>query len=299
MASTYTSNLVLRKPENRDPETFDTWDQSVNGNMDLIDAAFGARSYTVQNVIQNSDTHSQSLDKLDQAVGAVPFPVGPSGDLQSRSPTVDQKAALIGPVSHLPSVTNPYATVNWVALGAPIARKIILSPEYPGGVLWADGAVITAGSLTSDFEFYPLPPPGAGFGYNFYKWVSTAVFQETYYVVIRWRVPESFTGFRTTANKALIVDIATEDTGTNAQIDAAIFKDTGGVPIFSNLSLISSTVAGVWYSERVGNEKVFYDATDPVLASIGAGDVLVMQIAMNSQNNKWAKIGDITIQYNG
>ena len=289
MASTYTSNLVLRKPENRDPETFDTWDQSVNGNMDLIDVAFGARSYTEQNYITNSDPHSLSLDKLDMKLK----------DVNDLTPTSDQKAALVGPSGYTPSGLNPYATVNWVALGAPIARKIILSPEYPGGVLWADGAVITAGSLTSDFEFYPLPPPGAGFGYNHYKWVSTAIFQETYYVVIRWRVPESFTGFRTTANKALIVDIATEDTGTNAQIDAAIFKDTGGVPIFSNLSLISSTVAGVWYSERAGNEKVYYDATDPVLASIGAGDVLVMQIAMNSQNNKRAKIGDITIQYVG
>jgi len=289
MGSTYTTNLNLRKPNHRDPDTLDSWDYVLNSDFDILDSTVGSRLYSEQNYIVNSEPLSNSLNKLDQSVY----------DISLLAPTSDQKNALLGPIGYLPNAGNPYATVNWVALGAPIARKIILSPEYPGGVLWADGAVITGGSLTSDFESYPLPPPGAGFGYNHYKWVSTAVFQETYWVVVRWRAPESFTGFRTTANKALIVDIATEDTGANAQIDAAIFKDTGGVPTFSLVSLVSSTVAGVWYSERVGNEKVYYDATDPVLASIGAGDVLVMQIAMNSQNNKWAKIGDITIQYNG
>jgi hypothetical protein len=42
-----------------------------------------------------------------------------------------------------------------------------------------------------------------------------------------------------------------------------------------------------------------FDATDPVLASISAGDVLMITVAMSSQNSKYAKAGDITIQYNG
>jgi len=259
MSSTYTTNLNLRKPEYRDEDTKEGW----GGD---------ATSEGVLNI---------NFNTIDTAVG-------------SRLYTAENYITDGEPLSDSIDKLDIELKVVADSIVGVIPRKIILSPEYPGGVLWADGAVITAGSLTSDFEHYPLPPPGAGYGYNFYKWVSTAIFQETYWVVVRWRVPESFTGFRTTANKALIVDIATEDTGTNAQIDAAIFKDTGGVPVFSLVNLISSTVAGVWYSERAGNEKVYYDATDPVLASIGAGDVLVMQIAMNSQNNKWSKI-----QYNG
>ena len=39
MSSTYTINLGLRKPLHRDPETLESWDQVINNNMDLIDAA--------------------------------------------------------------------------------------------------------------------------------------------------------------------------------------------------------------------------------------------------------------------
>lgn len=37
MASTYTTRLNLEKPANND--LVDTWDQMVNANMDLVDAA--------------------------------------------------------------------------------------------------------------------------------------------------------------------------------------------------------------------------------------------------------------------
>lgn len=71
MSSTYTNNLGFRKPEHRDPDTVESWDAVINNNWDILDGAFGARNYTEQNFIQNADTHSQSLNKLDIALKAV------------------------------------------------------------------------------------------------------------------------------------------------------------------------------------------------------------------------------------
>jgi len=79
MSSTYTTNLGLRKPAHQDPDTYETWDQVLNNNFDTIDAVFGARSYTEKNYILNSDSHSQSLDKLDIALKDVSGVAGISG----------------------------------------------------------------------------------------------------------------------------------------------------------------------------------------------------------------------------
>jgi hypothetical protein len=283
MSSTFTVNLSLRKPEHRDPETLESWDAVLNDDFDKIDAAFGLRSYTAQNYIANGDSHSQSLNKLDIQLY----------DVALSLPTANQKAALAGPAGYPPTASNPYATQDWVSIGAPIAKKEVLSPEYPGGVLYDGGVTPTGGTLISDFEFNV-----ANYGFNFYKWISTAVAFETYNVVVRWKVPETFVGFNTTLNKALILDISTEDTGTDSYVGITIQKDDA-LLVTSSISTISSTVGALWYSERAADELIAFDAADSVLASISAGDVLIITIAMSSQNSKYAKVGDITIQYNG
>jgi len=284
MASTFTTNLNLRKPEHRDPETFDSWSYVLNSDFDLIDAAFGNRTYTEQNYIANSDSHSQSINKLDMKLA----------DVNVLTPSINEKSALVGPTGYSPNVGNPYATMSYVTGLAPIARKIILAPEYLGSVLWNGGAAPTLATLTTDFEF-----DASIFGYNFYQWVSTKASWETYWAVVRWKAPESFVGFNLAANQALILDCCYEDIGTDAAAGVVIYKDDmGGISSTAPAAPLV-TVGGIWYSERVGNEKIYFDATDMVLSTISAGDVLIIMVGMQSQNNKWVKVGDLTIQYTG
>jgi len=89
MSSTYTVNLGLRKPEHRDPETVESWDAVINNNLDLIDAAFGSRSYTAkaQTYIASTDPHSLSLNKLAEALKDVADTGGGGG-------AVDRKVVL-------------------------------------------------------------------------------------------------------------------------------------------------------------------------------------------------------------
>jgi hypothetical protein len=208
------------------------------------------------------------------------------------APTANEKAALVGPSGYAPNAGNPYVTLSYAAGGYPMARKTILAPEYAGGVLWNGGVPPVGGTLTTDFEF------ASGYGYNFYKWDSSAIAYETYNVVVRWKVPETFVRFNTTANKALILDLLTQDTGADSYVGVTIFRDDT-LGITSSIAPIASTVANTWYSERQGDEVLAFDATDAVLASLVANDVLVIIIAMRSQNTQYVKIGDITIQYVG
>jgi hypothetical protein len=259
MGSTYTLNLNLRKPDHRDADTLEAWSYVLNNNFDLIDTAFGLRSYTEQNYISNSDALTASLNKLDMKL-------------------YDIEQAVIGGSSS-------------------IARKVIIPPEYAGAVLYDGGFTPSAGAkFISDFEI-----TGA-YGFNFYKWLSDAGAFDTYYVVVRWRAPESFVGFNPTLNNALIIDLCTDDTGTDTYAGVTIFKD--GFPgVTSSIGPLSSAIAGAWHSHRAGNGLLSYDATNPVLSTIVAGSTLVMMIGLSSQNSsgtdKWVKIGDITIQYNG
>lgn len=282
MSSTLTSNLGLRKPSHRDPETLETWDYVLNNNFDIIDAAFGIRSYTEQNYVTNSDALTSSINKLDMALF----------DVATLAPTADQKAALVGPSGYAPTSLNPYATVNYVGGLITPARKIIIPAEYAGGVLWDAGGIIAGGSLTSDFEIV------GAFGYNFYKWLSTI--GETYYAVVRWKAPELFSAWSAVANTALIIDMLTEAAAATSTVGVTIYKDG----VMGSPSAIGPFfgAGGLWYAERHSGGAqaplLFYDATNPVLASIGAGDVLVIAIAMTS-NNKFVKIGDITLQYTG
>jgi len=283
MSSTLTTNLGLRKPSHRDPETLETWDYVLNNNFDMIDAAFGIRSYTEQNYVTNSDALTASINKLDIKMF----------DVASLSPTASQKAALAGPSGYAPNGLNPYATVSYVGGLITPARKIIIPAEYAGGVLWDAGAIIAGGSLTSDFEIV------GAFGYNFYKWLSTI--GETYYAVVRWKAPELFTGWSVVANTALIIDMLTEAAAATSTVGVTIYKD--GVMGTPSVKGPFFGTAFTWHAERHSGVPaqaplLFYDATDPVLASIGAGDVLVIAIAMAS-NNKFVKIGDITLQYTG
>ena len=84
MSHTHTTNLDLVLPEHRDPDTVESWDSVINGNMGIIDVAFGNRAAysTVAQAppasLASSDSHSQSLNKLAEAINGLPGAVSRS-----------------------------------------------------------------------------------------------------------------------------------------------------------------------------------------------------------------------------
>jgi hypothetical protein len=280
MASTYTLNLGLRKPEHRDPDTVETWDNVLNVNFDLIDSYLGSRNYTEQNFILNSDNLCESLNKLDISLN----------DVAALVPTANQFAALTGPGSYPPTGANPYATINYVR----ISRKELISPEYVAAIFSPTPGGSNTGDMTSDSE---LQLAGAvHYRYNYYRWISSEVTLQNYDIIVQYRLPQTFMGFIATAGKALILDIRTEsDDPANCHVDIELHKDGTSSALISSLSdKVSSS--DEWKSERQGNEAIGFSSTDPVLATLVAGSVLNIRISVNSKDDYSVKVGALTIQ---
>lgn len=268
-----TDYLKLSKPGYEDLD----WGIALNANMDLFDSAFGLRTYTEENYIVNDEAHSLSLDKLDVAVKP----------LEVLMPLPDERLALQG--EGTPAAANKFVTKSYVRM----ARKEVLFPEGAGATLttiWSAGS--NSGVMTSSKE------TSGNYVYNYFKWLSSLTALNSYDINIQWRVPETFSGFKVTANKALIVDICTEESVvTNHKIDVTV-KREGVAGNFSKTGFFS-TVAGTWYSEREGNELIGFDVTDLVLKDVVVGDILNIGITVYSKNSKYVKIGAVTVQYTG
>jgi hypothetical protein len=285
---TLTPNLALEKLDYRDID-YPDWGTVENKNMDILDLAYGTLIYTEENYITSSsppppatpitvvESQSESLDNLDIVLESVAI----------LMPTGDQKGALICE-GGVPDATHKYVTKSYVRMD----RKRVLFPEEAGSVVTPSPGGANLGNMTTATE------TSGNYIYNYYKWLSSEVTFQNYDISIQWRVPEPFLGFRTTAFKALIVDIATEmASDVNNYVDVIIQKD-GIATTFSSTHNFSS-VGTNWYSEREGNELIGFDSTNPILASLVAGNTLDITIRVYSQNSKYAKVGAVTIQYIG
>lgn len=81
------------------------------------------------------------------------------------------------------------------------ARKITLSPEYPGATLTADGAN-NSGTMTTDFcengAHADIPNTNTGVCntsgdiHNYYSWTTSQGSAQDYDIWVRWRVPDNF-----------------------------------------------------------------------------------------------------------
>ena len=287
MTITLTPNISLKKLEYRDTD-YPDWGTVENSNMNTLDLAIGDFQYTEENYVTSStpptpsnpitvvESHSESLNNLDINLEIY--------DL--RMPTADERAALIG--EGTPTGTNLYVTKSY----ARPARKKILFPEATGAVLTPAPGGANIGNMTS------IAMAVGNYIFNYYQWLSSSVVAiQSYDISIQWRVPETFLGFTLTANKALTVDICTQENAiTNNKVDVIIKKD--GIATTSSMIDKYSTVADTWYAERKGNEKIGFDRTDTVLSTLVAGDTLDITIRVYSWN-KYVKIGAVTVQYTG
>ncbi len=279
MASTYTTNLSLRKPEHRDPDTVEAWDAVVNNNMDLVDAQIGPIAHAGATYI-GSGNISVNLGLLDTALS------GYSGYAAPFLPTTDQKAALAG--EGTPGAGNKYLTKSYMIK----ARKMFLNAEYAGATFTEGSGVAHTGNLTTDVEL-----TGTNYRYNYYKWYSSEVTLQNYDIVCQFRIPETMTALATL--NAIVVDICTEEIATtNNKVDVSITKDGSATAAVAKTAL-TSAVATTWTSEREASSVAFFNAADLVGFAFVAGDTVNITITMYSQASKYVKIGAITFQYTG
>jgi len=260
MGSTYTTNLHLRKPGHKDPDTRNQWGGSIdepgdegvlNINFNIIDLAVGPRSYTEENYILNDEPLSESLDKLDVK-------------LQEVETSVDATSLI----------------------------EVVLFPEYPGATFSQSPGGLNTGQFTTDSEMQ------SNNRFNFYEWLSEETVLNNYDILVQWKVPSTFIQWTEVENKALVIDIKT-DTDSTADNNIEIELQKDGVDSYSPSGPFTSTVGGEWNSDRFDNELVFFDQTDAVLASISAGDVLNIRITLSSKDGNKARVGPITLRYLG
>ncbi len=270
MSHSNTTYLSLTKPSNQDPDTLDSWDTVVNGNMDKIDAAVGSRVYTEHNYINSTEPLGTSLDKVDMKLkDIIDGSVGPL--------TADQLAALAG--AGVPTGANLFTTISYVA---PV-RKIILTPEYMGAVFHASGALNT-GDMTSEMV------EDASYRWNYYKWTSDEPAFNTYDISLQWVVPQTFLAWQT---RGLTVDFCGSDNGTSSGLTVTLAKDGAlGTTVVKTSGVV---VGGTWYGDRPNNAIIHFSNTElGTTLSLGAGNIINISLRLQAKDTQNMKVGNLT-----
>jgi hypothetical protein len=164
---------------------------------------------------------------------------------------------------------------TWLPLGAATA-KVVLSPEYSGAVLTADGTANT-GTMTSDSDANSK---------NYYEWNSSEVSLNDYDVRVRFTLPSDFDSWESTA---LTLNFVTEDTGTNSKADIYLYLASSGTVDDSAVDGASSS-GGTWTSMSLQSADL--NECD------AANETCMLIIRMYSANDNYVRVGDIELNYN-
>ena len=157
-------------------------------------------------------------------------------------------------------------------------RKMVLSAEYPGASLFGDGSTNT-GDMTSDYT-----NSTTGDRHTYYEWDSGEAALQDYTIVVRFTLPDNFGVWDATS--AIVFDYITETAVlADTQIDISVFLESGAAADATDNDNASAT----WAETTIDD------------ADLGecnaAGETCVIEILMQSRSNTFARIGDITLNY--
>ena len=191
----------------------------------------------------------------------------------SLGPLGDQGSIRYNSTDNVIEFSNDGST--WLPLGAATV-KIVLSPEYAGAVLSADGSSNT-GTMTSDSDANSK---------NYYEWNSSETSLNDYDVRVRFTLPSDFDTWSSTA---LTLNFVTEDTGANSKADIYLYLATSATVDDSATNGASSS-GGTWTSMSLQNA----DLNE----CNAAGETCMLIIRMYSANDSYTRVGDIELNYN-
>jgi hypothetical protein len=167
---------------------------------------------------------------------------------------------------------------TWIQLGD-LTSQIVISPEYPGAILFADGSD-NLGKMTSD-----AIEENSTFK-NYYEWVSDKEVAQDYDILVRITLPNDFVSWK---DDAIYLDYMTENSVSveNNSVDVTLIGSSGVDA--QSLDHIS-TLPGTW--ERMSLKSLDINECNK------AGDSCTLRISLTSSMEYFTRVGDITLNYN-
>ena len=175
------------------------------------------------------------------------------------------------------------------------SKVIVLSPEYPGASLSADGSGTTAVAMTSDNT---LNSGGVGWK-NYYELTSAAATLQNYTVITRITLPSDFNTWETGAcpgsTCGLEINYKTGLATTADNFVSAILSndtDTPGTAVCTIAAVASTTWASSGCTEAVLN-----DNSAPEWDAAGETAVIRIKMGAKSTASALSRMGDIVLRY--
>ncbi len=167
---------------------------------------------------------------------------------------------------------------TWMQLGD-LGSQMVLSPEYQGAILFADGTD-NYGSMTSD-----AVETSGGFK-NYYEWVSDRDTTQDYDILVRVTLPNDFVSWK---EDAIYLDFMTENSASiaNNSVDMYLIGSNG---VDAQVEDGISKLPAGW--ERVSIKGLDIDDCNT------AGDTCTLRINVSSSQSYFVRVGDITLNYN-
>ena len=167
---------------------------------------------------------------------------------------------------------------TWVQLGD-LTSQMVISPEYPGAILFADGSD-NLGKMTSD-----AVESNATFK-NYYEWISNKEVAQDYDILVRITLPNDFVSWK---DDAIYLDYMTQNSVSveNNSVDVTLMGSSG---VDAQSVDHISTLPGAW--ERMSLKSLdINDCNAP-------GDSCTLRISLTSSMEYFTRVGDITLNYN-
>lgn len=270
-SGTYTGNLLRLKNNTADVATV-----NASGQLDLV----GGLSADIDTI---GTSNTLTIGGVHQN-GLV---AGRNG----ATTTINGSSVVLGSTSNGLTL-NPASGPTYTGTARP-TKSIVLSPEYAGASLTADGSVTTDGAMTSDDT---LNAGSIGWK-NYYKWTSTNATLQDYTVAVRVTLPQDFDSWQTGScgGSTCALEIAyqtgvsgTTDNAVSVQVNNA--ESTPGT-VICTISAVSSTS---WTTVGCTSTTL---ATSPTWNSAGATAILRIKLAADNTSSALARVGDITLRY--
>jgi hypothetical protein len=261
---------------------------SAQGSALFKNAADNANAFVVQNVAGNAvfgvDTSSGQavLGKASTLAGKLVVHGATSGNVTlSVADTVTSYAIKLpgaAPTTGqcLKGGASTATNLEWGSCGGGgggSTRKIYLVPEYPGGVISADGG-FNSGTMTSDYDSTNR--------HNYYSWVNSTASLNDYDIIARSQIPSEYaSGFGTF--KIWAYGGSTSTANNNITVTV---RDSAGTACATSVSVLPGT-ANTWTEQSVSLSG----------CTFAANDLVTISVHLESKSSNAVRIGEISYQY--
>jgi hypothetical protein len=262
---------------------------SAQGSALFKNAADNANAFVVQNVAGNavfgvdSSSGQAVLGKASTLAGKLVVHGATSGNVTlSVADTVTTYAIKLpgaAPTTGqcLKGGASTATNLEWGSCGGGggggLTRRIYLVPEYPGGVISADGST-NSGTLTSDYD-------GTN-RHNYYSWVNSTGTLNDYDVIARSQIPSEYaSGFGTF--KIWAYGGSTSTANNNITVTV---RDSAGTACATSVSVLPGT-ANTWTEQSVSLSG----------CTFAANDLVTISVHLESKSSNAVRIGEISYQY--